>query len=343
MIMKMLNGLNNIESQLYMHKLYPLKFRPAFKEKVWGGNRLKSLFAKDFAPLSNCGESWELAAFGNDVSVVSNGFLEGNPLSELLEIYMGDLSGDAVFDQYGHEFPLLVKFIDTSDYLSVQVHPGDEVARAKHQSNGKTEMWYVLDALPGSEIIAGFSQQTDRQTLIKHIEAGTLREILYAKPVNPGDVLFLPAGKVHAIGAGITLCEIQQASDVTYRLYDWDRPGMDGKPRELHLEQALEVIEFKQNIEFKVNYTPVPNGRVNLVRDKHFTTNLITFNRLFNSDYDHLDSFVLLVCIEGEFQIIHQQGNELVGKGEVVLLPAEMHQFAFVPKTFCRVLETYIE
>ncbi len=326
-----------------MQKLYPLKFRPAFKEKVWGGDRLKSLLGKDFAPLSNCGESWELAAFGNEVSVVSNGFLEGNPLSELLEIYMGDLAGDAVFDQYGHEFPLLVKFIDTSDYLSVQVHPGDEVARSIHNSNGKTEMWYVIDALPGSEIISGFNKPVDKEKLLKHVETGTLREILNAKPVKPGDVLFLPAGKVHAIGAGITLCEIQQASDVTYRLYDWDRPGLDGKPRELHLEQALEVIDLKPNNEFTVNYSPVPNGRVNLVRDKHFTTNLIAFDRQFNADYDHLDSFVLLVCIEGEFQIIHQQGKELVVKGEVVLLPAEMHQFAFVPKTPCRILETYLE
>jgi len=325
-----------------MQKLYPLKFQPVFKDKVWGGTRLKTLFGKDFSPLANCGESWELAAFGSEDSVISNGFLKGNELSELLEVYMGELVGENVFNQHGNEFPLLVKFIDTSDYLSVQVHPDDEVARSLHNSNGKTEMWYILDAQPGAEIISGFNKDVDHEVLLKHVENNTLREIMLAKPVKPGDVLFLPAGRVHAIGAGITLCEIQQASDITYRLYDWDRPGMDGKPRELHLEQALKVIDYKKAREFTVNYTPATNGSVNLVRDKHFTTNLLTFERKIETDYYLVDSFVLLVCIDGAFEIQYQGGNESIAKGEVVLLPAEIHQLSYIPKEPCRVLETYI-
>jgi len=325
-----------------MQKLYPLKFQPVFKEKVWGGTRLNKLLGKDFAPLTNCGESWELCAFAEEVSIVSNGFLKGNELTEIIEIYMGDLVGDQVFDRFGEEFPLLVKFIDTNDYLSVQVHPDDAMARKLHNSSGKTEMWYIVEAQPGSEIIAGFNQDVDRSKVLKHLENNTLRELMLAKPVKAGDVLFLPAGKVHAIGAGITLCEIQQASDVTYRLYDWDRPGLDGKPRELHIQQSLEVLDFKIATEFTRPYQPKPNGSVNLVKDRHFNTNLITFDRKIESDYFLVDSFVLLVCLEGGFEIQYQGGSEKVGLGEVVLLPADLKQVSYSPSAPSRVLETYI-
>jgi mannose-6-phosphate isomerase len=325
-----------------MQKLYPLKFQPVFKDKVWGGTRLKSLLGKDFAPLSNCGESWELFAFAEENSIIGNGFLQGNELSEVIEIYMGDLVGDKVFDQFGHEFPLLVKFIDTNDFLSVQVHPDDGLARSRHSSNGKTEMWYVVDARPGAEIISGFNQNVDKDTLLKHIAGNTLREILIAEPVKKGDVFFLPAGRVHAIGAGVTLCEIQQASDVTYRLYDWDRPGSDGKARELHVEQALDAIDYKKATEFSLPYKPKSNGSVNLVRDKHFTTNLLTFDRKIETDYFLVDSFVLLVCLEGGFDMNYPEGNETVMKGEVVLIPADLKQLSFSPLSPSRVLETYI-
>ncbi len=325
-----------------MQKLYPLKFQPVFKDKVWGGTRLKSLLGKDFTPLANCGESWELCAFAQEVSVVSNGFLKGNELTELIEIYMGDLLGDQVFDRFGEEFPLLVKFIDTNDYLSVQVHPDDATARKQHNANGKTEMWYIVDAQPGAEIIAGFKQDVNPEMVLKHLENNTLREILQAGPVKAGDVFFLPAGKVHAIGAGITLCEIQQASDITYRLYDWDRPGLDGKPRELHIEKSLEVLDFKKATEFTRPYQPKPNGSVNLVKDQHFTTNLLTFDRKIESDYFMVDSLVLLVCLEGSFEIHYLGASEKVEKGEVVLVPAELKQISYLPSKPCRVLETYI-
>lgn len=325
-----------------MQKLYPLKFQPVFKDKVWGGTRLKTLLGKDFAPLKNCGESWELCAFAEEVSIVSNGFLKGNELNEIIEIYMGELVGDRIFDRFGMEFPLLVKFIDTNDYLSVQVHPDDAMARKLHNSSGKTEMWYIVAAQPGAEIISGFNQHVDRKTVQKHIENNTLRDILLACPVKAGDVFFLAPGRVHAIGAGITLCEIQQASDVTYRLYDWDRPGMDGKPRELHIDQSLEALDYKKATEFNLPYQPQPNGSVNLVKDQYFTTNLLTFDRKIERDYFMVDSFVLLVCLEGSFEIQFQGESERVGLGEVVLLPAEFNQVSYSPSASCRVLETYI-
>ncbi|MEE4178315.1 MAG: type I phosphomannose isomerase catalytic subunit [Bacteroides sp.] len=325
-----------------MHKLYPLKFQPVYKDKVWGGTRLKSLLGKDFSPLPNCGESWELFAFSKDSSVVRNGFLSGNTLPEVIEVYMGDLVGDKVFEQFGEEFPLLVKFIDTNDYLSVQVHPDDALGMKRHNSYGKTEMWYIIDAEPGAEIISGFNREVERETLRRHIEQNTLRDIMVAKPVKKGDVLYLPAGKVHAIGAGITLCEIQQASDVTYRLYDWDRPGTDGKPRELHIEQAMEAIDFSKAEEFTLDYEPVFNDRVSLVSDKHFTTKLLTFDRKIELDYYLVDSFVLLVCLEGGFTLSYPGGSEEVAKGDVVLVPADIRQVSYVPQTSCRVLETYI-
>jgi mannose-6-phosphate isomerase len=326
-----------------MQKLYPLKFKPVLKDKVWGGKRLDPLMGKKFSPLPNCGESWELAAFEEADSIVANGFLQGNTLSELIEVYMGDLVGEKVFDHFGTTFPLLVKFIDTDDFLSVQVHPDDDVARSRHNSNGKTEMWYILAAEHGAEIISGFNKDVTPEALQQHIKENTLRDILLAKPVKAGDVFFLPAGKVHAIGAGITLCEIQQASDVTYRLYDWDRPGMDGKPRQLHIDEAIEVINYKKADEFTLEYKPEPNGSVNLVRDKHFTTNLLNFSQKIEIDYFLVESFVILVCLEGEFELAYGGGTEMVNKGEVVLLPAEISQCSFNPKEACKILETYLK
>ena len=177
----------------------------------------------------------------------------------------------------------------------------------------------------------------------KHIKENTLRDILLAKPVKAGDVFFLPAGKVHAIGAGITLCEIQQASDVTYRLYDWDRPGLDGKPRQLHIDEAIEVINYKKADEFTLDYKPDLNGSVNLVRDKHFTTNLLNFSQKIETDYFLVESFVILVCLEGGFELAYNGGTETVNKGEVVLVPAEVRQCSLIPKGACKVLETYLQ
>jgi len=326
-----------------MIKLYPLKFQPVLKEKVWGGNRLASLYGKDSGNMPNCGESWELGAFGSHDSVVSNGFLKGNTLSELIEIYMGDLVGEKIFENFGTEFPLLLKFIDTDDVLSLQVHPDDELAWKRHKSNGKSEMWYIVDARPDSRIYAGFNSQVSKERVLQHISNNTLQDLLLANRVKPGDVFNIPSGKVHAIGSGIVLCEIQQASDLTYRLYDWNRMGSDGKPRELHVEPALDAIDYSQSEEFTTPYQPKNNASVPLLKGKHFTTNVVTIDKRYEADYYSLDSFVVLVCIDGAFTLRYPGGTEYVKKGEVVLLPAEIKQFSFDPSEPSKILETYIQ
>jgi mannose-6-phosphate isomerase len=325
-----------------MKKLYPLKFKEIFKDKVWGGNRMGDLLGKQYAPMSNCGESWEISGLEGNVSEVKNGFLQGNDLLDLIEVYMGDLVGEKVFLRFGNSFPLLVKFLDTSDFLSVQVHPDDKQAASRHNSQGKTEMWYVLDAQPDSEIIVGVSKKVDPDKLLKHVENKTLNHILNSQKVLAGDVFFLPAGRIHAIGSGITLCEIQQSSDITYRIYDWDRPGMDGKPRELHLQQALDVIDFEVLPDYKTRYEPVLNGHVNLVKNPFFTTNLLTFERPLELDYFYVDSFIIYVCLDGSCTIKYPHGQEMISKGETILLPAEINNVELLPDIGCRIMESYI-
>lgn len=321
--------------------LYPLKFKPQYKDKVWGGRRLKNLFGKNFDPLPNCGESWELSSVPGNVSVVENGFLAGNELHELIEVYMTELVGESVYEKHGNAFPLLIKLLDTNADLSIQVHPGDDVARLRHQSAGKTEMWYVIGAEPGSEIIAGFNKDVSREEYLHHLENKSLKSILNVYNTGVGDVFFIPAGQVHAIGAGVTLCEIQQSSDITYRLYDWDRPGSDGKPRKLHIEEALDVIDFKAK-DNQVLYEPQPNDAVKLVSSPYFTTNLLEFTMARELDYFFVDSFVVYACIDGACRIEYPGGEELLKKGETVLLPAAIKNLVLLPDGNCRLLETYV-
>lgn len=325
-----------------MRKLYPIKFRPVFKDKVWGGQRLKTMLGKDFDPLPNCGESWELSGIEGSVSVAGNGFLQENDLRELIEVYMGDLVGEKVFGKFGLQFPLLIKFLDTTQPLSVQVHPDDILAQKRHGSFGKTEMWYVMHAEPGAEIITGFKPGIDKAAYLHHLERNVLRDILNVEQAHAGDLFFIPAGRIHAIGAGVMLCEIQQSSDVTYRLYDWDRPGLDGKPRELHTEEALDAIDFSPIGAYKTPYQEQINRSANLLTCPYFTTNLLVFDKKIDSDYYFLDSFVVYICLEGSFTLSYPGGKESVKAGETLLLPAEIKQASFIPDERSRVLEVYI-
>ena len=326
-----------------MNKLYPIKFHPIYKEKVWGGTRLKNLFGKSFDPLPNCGESWEVSGVKDFVSVVGNGFLRDNSLEELIDVYMGDLVGDRVFGKHGKQFPLLLKFIDTTQALSIQVHPDSAMAWERHQSYGKTEMWYVLHAEPDAEIIVGFKDGVDKDTYLRHVNNNTIHDILNVEKAFPGDVFFIPAGRIHAIGAGITLCEIQQSSDVTYRVYDWDRPVVDGKPRELHLDEALDAIDFSKVDGYKTPYEATQNDSTKLASCEYFMTKLIVFDRKIECDYFYLDSFVIYICVEGAFTIIYPHGKEHVKAGDTVLLPAEIKQVELLPDKPCKVLEVYIK
>lgn len=322
--------------------LYPLKFNPIFKHRIWGGTRLKDLFGKDFTPLPNCAESWELSGVKENLSVVENGFLAGNNISELIEIYMGDLVGDKVFEKYGTEFPLLIKLIDTNSFLSIQVHPDDAYARKHHNSAGKNEMWVVLAAEPDAEIITGFNRNVDKETYLEHLNNKTLKEILNVEKAQKGDVYYIPAGRIHAIGSGITLLEIQQSSDVTYRVYDWDRKDENGEYRQLHTDQALEVLDFKKHDHYKTHYEPEENKFVELVKTPFFTTRIMEFTEEREIDYAFVDSFVIYSCIEGNLMLNYPGGVEIVQAGNIVLLPAEMNNITLTPQGKCKLVESYI-
>ena len=327
-----------------MAGLYPLKFKPVFLEKMWGGNRLKTLLGKDFGQLPNCGESWELSAVEGHISEVINGFLAGNNLTELVEIYMGDLVGDKVYEKFGLEFPLLFKFIDANDDLSVQVHPNDEMSKKRHNAYGKTEMWYVIHAEKGALINSGFNRKLTREQYLEYIENGRLQEILQYDEVNPGDVFFIPAGRVHAIGKGVVLAEIQETSDVTYRIYDYNRKDSQGNLRELHNDLAIDAIEFSYLDDYKTKYTVEENHSSEIISCEYFTTNLLKFSELIEKDYHQLDSFIVYMNLEGRFRLEYQNGEELIEKGETVLIPASLETFRLVPLTpEVKTLEVYIK
>ncbi|MFO7614612.1 MAG: type I phosphomannose isomerase catalytic subunit, partial [Bacteroidales bacterium] len=230
--------------QNLVNVLYPLKFKPVFDDRVWGGDKIRTHLGLDFGPMERCAEAWVLSGVEGKQTVVSNGFLAGNELNELVEVYMDELVGEKVFDKHSRVFPLLIKFIDAREWLSVQVHPDDNLARKRGMPNGKTEMWYVLDADDNSQLISGFKQKINQKAFLDHLQQKNLPQILNLEKVEKGDVFFMPAGRIHALGPGILLAEIQQTSDATYRVYDWDRVDKQGNPRETHVEQALAAIDF---------------------------------------------------------------------------------------------------
>ncbi len=322
--------------------LYPLKFAPILKDKIWGGTKLKTLFGKP-ATSDHLGESWELSGYEGDESVVTNGFLAGNNLAELLEVYMGDLVGDKVFERYGLTFPLLFKLIDANDNLSIQVHPNDEMARTRHNSLGKTEMWYVVDADPGAELIIGFAHDSSKEEYSEAVERGEVERLLQRVPVQRGDVFFIPAGLVHAIGRGVVVAEIQESSDITYRIYDYKRKDANGHERELHVAQALDVINFAASRQPKTPYEPKLNEPVTLVSCDYFTTNTLHFDREVVRDYAPLDSFVAYMCLDGAFTIVCDGSETPVQRGETVLVPAAINEVKLVPSQPSTLLEVYVQ
>lgn len=325
-----------------MNELYPLKFEPILKDKIWGGSRLRNFPGKGKAS-DKCGESWEISGYENDISVVSEGFLQGNNLEELIEVYMGDLVGDRIFDFFGLQFPLLIKLIEANDVLSIQVHPDDEMAMEKHNAFGKTEMWFVIEADKGAQLISGFKSETNREEYLRFLNEGKITELLNYETVEKGDVFFMPAGRVHAIGKGILLAEIQQTSDLTYRIYDFNRPGDNGKPRELHTELALDAIDFNHYDQYKTPYTKAINKTVQLASCRYFTTNLINLTKPVIKEYNLIDSFVVYLCTEGKVDIIPEnQPAVSISKGETVLVPAMLKQISIVPVEKSVLLEVYI-
>jgi mannose-6-phosphate isomerase len=325
-----------------MNKLYPLKFTPRFREKIWGGNKIKSVLNMNFGDLSNCGEAWVLSGVKDNETVVADGFLAGNELNELVEIYMDDLVGGSVYEKYKNEFPILVKFIDASDWLSIQVHPDDELAKKRKLGNGKTEMWYIISADEKSELISGFSKKVNQKTYLDHLRNNTLKDILNFEKVKKGDIFYMPAGRVHALGPGILLAEIQQTSDVTYRIYDWDRTDDAGNSRELHTDDAIEAIDFKVYDHYKTNYEKAKNKTVKAVNEAYFTTNVLSLDTPMQKKYDELDSFVLYTCVEGKMIIKYPGGSRDFGLGECLLIPNVVTDIEIRPLIESKLLETYI-
>jgi len=323
--------------------LYPLLFRPILKPRIWGGEKLHKVFGKITTEENNkIGESWELSGLEDSDSVVINGFLSGNTITELIEIYMDELVGQKVFDTFGTYFPLLFKFIDANDKLSIQVHPCDDIAQERHDVLGKTEMWYIIDAEPEAELVLGLNKKMDANLLKESIQSYTLEQHLQKVPVKKGDCFFIPAGLIHAIGKGILLAEIQQSSDITYRLYDYNRLDDRGKPRELHVNEALETIDFSSQTITPIIYEKINNTPITLVKNEYFTTRLLQLTQPIKMDYSDIDSFVVYMCIEGEFDIIYGDETTRVKKGETTLVPAVIRELTLVPQPKSELLEVYI-
>lgn len=323
-------------------QLYPLTFAPLLKEVIWGGSDIRPF--KGLEPDDKkIGESWEISHVDDNFSIVAEGALAGKNLDELIDLYGERLVGKSVQERFGHRFPLLIKFIDARDYLSIQVHPDDELGMKRHNSFGKTEMWYVINAAPKAKLYSGFAVQSSPEDYVRRIEEGTIVDALAEYEVRPGDVFFLPAGRVHAIGAGCFIAEIQQTSNITYRIYDYDRTDATGNKRELHTELAKDAIDYRLEKDYRTAYTPIADQPVHLVECQYFETNLLDLTQPISRDWSQLDSFVIYICMEGKVTLRDAQGNEVhLHQGQSVLVPAENPSLTLTPEGSVKLLETYI-
>ena len=325
--------------------LYPLKFKPRVKERIWGGQAILAKKGKAAGRLSKdklYGESWDLSSVKGDVSVVANGFLKGNNLEEVIEVYMGELVGEENFERYGLEFPLLIKYLDCNDKLSVQVHPDDALAEERHNSFGKTEAWYVVDCKPGAAIYLGFKDlNLTREEYIAAVSEARLEELLNKVEVKPGDTFFIPAGTVHALGAGLEVVEVQQTSDITYRIYDWDRVDAEGKSRELHTALAVDAIDFEADAELlHRKYDLQRGGEAKVIESNYFTMVLHDVAGAKTFDHSALDSFVVYIALNGSVRIIADGNAESLEEGEVILIPAETSEI--LVEGNAKLMEVYI-
>lgn len=318
-------------------KLYPLQFQPILKDRIWGGTKLKTYLNK---PITSeiTGESWEISTIENDVSVIANGFYEGKSLNELINEFPEAVLGTKVYTQFGKQFPLLFKYLDAREDLSIQVHPNDELAKERHNSFGKTEMWYVMQADEDARLIVGFKEKSSPKAYLKSLENKTIIDILDTKKVKKGDVFFLETGTVHAIGAGTVIAEIQQTSDITYRIYDFDRVDASGNTRELHVDLALDAINYDL-VNAEKNYLKVENESNEIVNCKYFTTNFIPLNGTL-AVVKNKESFTVYMCVEGSFDMNYKGETFQCRIGETILIPAEMTEFEIIGKA--SILEIYI-
>ncbi|MUU77737.1 type I phosphomannose isomerase catalytic subunit [Winogradskyella endarachnes] len=319
--------------------LHPLKFQPILKDKIWGGEKLNKNFNKP-SDSKTLGESWEISTVPEDVSIVSNGELKGQSLQDLVENFKADMLGAKNYERFGNEFPLLIKFIDAKQDLSIQLHPDDKLAKERHNSFGKTEMWYVMQADKDANLIVGFNQNMDKETYLKHLQDKTLTKILNFDKVKEGDTYFIEAGRVHAIGAGVLLAEIQQTSDVTYRVYDWDRVDDNGNERELHNDIAIDAFNFNMKNDFRVDYDTQKNASNTMVSCPFFTTNFLELDDEIKKQNTH-DSFLIYMCVDGKVEVITNTSKDIISKGETILIPAQIKDYT-LKTNYGKLLEVYV-
>jgi len=320
--------------------LYPIKFHPIFKEKVWGGNKLHSILKKEIKS-DKTGESWEISCVPNNLSVVSNGNLRGATIQELIETYKQNLVGEKVYKVFGNVFPLLIKFIDASDDLSIQVHPDDNFAKKRHKENGKNEMWYIVDADDNTDIIVGVNNDFTKKEYLEVVKENNLKSILNYEKIKKGDVFYIPAGRIHAIMKGTLLAEIQQNSDLTYRIFDWNRKDLKGNYRELHTKLASDVVELKKQDDYFIKYNNQKQNE-NLVSNNYFTINYMNIDKAVKKDLSKNDSFFIYMCTKGALTIDYKGEKFNLGMGETILIPASIKQISLLPKSKSELLEVYI-
>jgi mannose-6-phosphate isomerase len=309
---------------------------------MWGGDKLNTILNKQFEQ-QQVGESWEISDVKGEQTLVSNGSLSGKTLKELISTYQSNLVGKNVYDRFGTDFPLLIKFIDAKTPLSIQVHPHDHIAKERHDSFGKNEMWYIMDADDEAEIIVGFNKELNKESYTEQLQNETVLEVLNKEQTSAGDAFYIPTGRVHAIGAGVLLAEIQQTSDVTYRIYDYNRVDKTtGETRELHNDLALDVIDFAVHDSYKTKYDNKPNTSNQLVHTDYFRSNILTIDQSIIKDYSDIDSFVIYICTEGALELKTSQGAYSLKKGETLLLPACLNHLKITPSQESEILEVYM-
>lgn len=334
--------------------LYPFLFQPNLHEIVWGGDRIlkykglqsDNTISKEFEnrPI---GESWEVSAVPSSVSIISNGEFAGKDLNSVISQYPKEILGESVALKYNNRLPLLLKIIDAHDALSIQVHPNDEMAKRVHGKNGKSEMWYIIDAKPGSYLYAGFKKKITKEEYRQMVNYGTICDALAKHEVRPGDVFYLPAGRVHAICGGIMLAEVQQSSDLTYRIFDYNRPGIDGKPRELNTELASQALDFKVLDDYRTHYVEDENTSYPIINSPYFNVRVTDFSEPFHRNLVKYDSFVITMCIKGACTIkVRKTGDEVeLREGQSCLIPAELSDFDAIPYRGreTRILDAFID
>jgi len=320
--------------------MQPIKFNPLLVQTLWGGEKIIP-FKHLNSDLTQVGESWEISGVKGNETVVSEGEFKSKKLNELVDELKGKLVGEANYKRFGNDFPLLIKFIDARQELSIQVHPTDELAQKRGKLRGKTEMWYIMDSDENAKLRAGMKEKITPEQYKQMVENDTITEAIAEYKVKEGDCFFLPAGRIHSIGTGCFLAEIQQTSDVTYRIYDFKRKDKDGNYRELHTEEAAECIDYNVEPNYRTEYTPVKNEGIALVECPYFTTAVYDLNEPMTLDYSELDSFVILIGLKGSGEITDNEGNTTtLCEGETILIPATTNEVKVTGNI--KFLETYV-